>query len=146
MDKLEKMIRDAFEFSKPLTMYPDEDVVEINQKLSLFPHEGLVEILPFILLREKVACEKNIYVENSELIIYFLDGALLDEPKERQECTLFFRLKQETFEPFSKKQALAIASWLEEVALPKYKKVRKENLSTVKSALYFWKKKAKGKK
>jgi hypothetical protein len=141
---IEKQIRDAFKCTLALDSLKEVEYEELNHKIVRYDFDSVKKYLPLLLIHEIYKDEKYIFSGTGDQLIYFLDGELLEEKagiKNKGDSKSYNFSKtynQNLFNKFNSDEATAVLSWLESVALPKYKDLCE---GEIESAIVFWRKK-----
>ena len=141
MNKLEYLIRKAFNCTESLDSMTIEDARAWNQEITMFGSPTILNIFPMLMLKEMYDKSK----ENGEFLVYFLDGAFIKKdkfgnllPRDVTTYTHMRQYKNNQFKDFTKEQAQVIVRWLKQVAKQKY---WKDYSVPITSAIIYWKSK-----
>ena len=141
MNKLEYLIRKAFNCTESLDSMTIEDARAWNQDIVMVDYPSIIKIFPMLMMKEMYDKSRV----NGDCLIRFLDGALLKKdklgnfvPRDKKIHEFDYRYTNDQFKDFTKEQAQVIVRWLKQVAKQKY---WKDYSVPITSAIIYWKSK-----
>ncbi|MCD4779487.1 MAG: hypothetical protein K8S27_02910 [Candidatus Omnitrophica bacterium] len=138
---LEKKIREVFACSLPMDALSDDQYDDLNSGINRLDDASVKKYLPLLLIREMNLHYKYALSGTGDQLIYFLDGAQLDEKDsatsqaDKSSVDCLININESTFQDFTKNQGEMISIWLKEFAYDKYVEYCKKD---VESAIYYW--------